>query len=191
LRILRSPAETPGFENLLIPTGTAEVGPGQAVGLPDPFAGASPELSRPIEHRVDQSNPFPDRPLAPFRSYWRESTFLRAVGLGFASCVAAWHDWARVAGKRGVVELRRGQLVIPSDLGTNPGRCSIPARLRSGAPWSVAVPMELELIPWPEVFATTWLALCPRRRVHLSGRYFRAGHALLDQVTAGLVLHAD
>jgi hypothetical protein len=50
--------------------------------------------------------------------------------------------------------------------------------------------MELELVPWPEVFATTWLALCPRRRVHLSGRYFRAGHALLDQVTARLMLHA-
>jgi hypothetical protein len=191
LRILRSPAETPGFENLLTPTGEAEAGPGQAAGLPDPFSDISPALSRPIEHPVDQSNPFPHRPLGPYRPYWRESTFLRAVGLGFAPCVAAWHDWALQAGRRGVVELGRGQLVIPPDLGRHPGRCAIPTRLRRGAPWSPAVPMELELVPWPEVFATTWLALCPRRRMHLNGRYFRAGHALLDQVTAGLVLYAD
>ena len=187
----RFSAERADFENLLTASGGDDDGaPGEPIRLPEPFSHASPALPPPGEHRVDQSNPFPDRPRGPYRPHWRESTFLRAVGLGFAPCLAALHQWRQSAGGRGDVELGRGQLVIPPDLGRQPGRCSIPVRLRQGAPWSLAVPMELELIPWPEVFATTWLALCPRRRVHLSGRYFRAGHALLDELTAGLLLHA-
>lgn len=190
MRTPRSPVETADFENLLtVYAGDDEVS-GETISLPDPFSDVPPALPRPVEDRAELSDPFPARPRGPYRPYRRESTFLRAVGLGLAPCLAALSDWGQRAGERGVVELGRGQLVIPSDLGRQPGGCSMPARLHRGAPWSLAVPMELELVPWPEVFATTWLALCPRRRVHLSMRYFRAGHALLDQVTAGLLLIA-
>jgi hypothetical protein len=100
------------------------------------------------------------------------------------------HEWGQEAERQGALGVGRSELLIPCHLGPHPGRCSVEVRLRRGAPWSLAVPMELELIPWPEVFATTWLALCPRRRVHLSRRYFRAGHSLLDRLTAGLLRHA-
>ncbi len=189
MRTSRSPADAADFENLL----TADVGRDRAIGparrLPDPFP-APVAPAPPFEDRAEPSNPLPPRPRGPYRPYWRESTFLRAVALGFAPCLAAWHEWCRHDGRRGVIELGCGRLVIAPDLGQLQGRCSIPVRLRRGAPWSLAVPMELEMIPWPEVFATTWLAVCPRRRVHLSRRYFRAGHTLLDAVTAGLLLHA-
>jgi hypothetical protein len=185
----RSPARTADFENVLTARGSGDGARGQAIRLPDPFSDASP-TPRHVEDRAEHSDPFPARPLGPYRPYWRESTFLRAVGLGIAPCLSAWHEWGQDAGRQGVLEVGRCELVIPPDLGRRSGRCSIPARLRRGAPWSLAIEMELELIPWPEIFATTWLALCPRRRVHLSGRYFRAGHALLDQLTAGLLLHA-
>ncbi len=190
MRTSRSPAETVDFENLLTAPAGDDSASGEAISLPDPFSGVSPALPRPIEDRAEHSDPFPARPGVPYRPYRRESTFLRAVGLGLAPCLAALDDWGHRAGERGVVELGRGQLVIPPGLGWQPGGCSMPARLRRGARWSLAVPMELELVPWPKVFATTWLALCPRRRVHLSRSYFRAGHALLDQVTAGLLLLA-
>jgi hypothetical protein len=186
----RFSAERADFENLLTAAGGDDGATGEPIRLPDQFSDVSPALPPPVEYRVDRSNPFPDRPRGPYRPYWRESTFLKAVGLGFPPCLAALHKWAERAGGRSVIELGRSELVIPADLGRHTGRCSIPARLRRRAPWSLAVPMELELIPWPEVFATTWLALCPRRRVHLSRRYFRAGHALLDQVTAALLVHA-
>jgi hypothetical protein len=190
MRTSRSPAGTADFENLLTTSGSTDGATGETIRLPDPFSDVSPELPRPVEDRAPESNPFPDRPRGPYRPYWRESTFLRAVGLGFAPCLAAVHEWGQRAGEPGVIEVGRGQLEVASDLGRQPGRCALRARLHRGSVWSFAVPMELELIPWPEVFATTWLALCPRRRVHLSGRYFRAGHALLDQVSAGLLLLA-
>jgi hypothetical protein len=191
MRTFRSPAETADFENLLTVSAVDDGATSEAIRLPDPFSDVSPALPPPVEDRAEHSNPIPARPRGPYRPYWRESTFLRAVGLGFAPCLSALREWDKRAGERGTVDLKRGQLVIPSDLGRQPGRCTIPARLRRGAAWSLAVPMELELVPWPEVFATTWLALCPRRRVHLSRRYFRAGHALLDDVTARLLLLAD
>jgi hypothetical protein len=191
MRTLRSPVETADFENLLTACAGDDGATGEAIRLPDPFSDVPPALPPPVEDRAEHSNPFPARPRGPYRPYWRESTFLRAVGLGFAPCLAALREWGKRAGERGIVDLKRGQLVIPSDLGRQPGRCTVPARLRRGAAWSLPVPMELELVPWPEVFATTWLALCPRRRVHLSRRYFRAGHALLDDVTARLLLLAD
>jgi hypothetical protein len=190
MRTFRSPAETTDFDNLLTACAGDDNATGEAIRLPDPFSDVSPALPPPVEDRAEHSNPFPARPRGPYRPYWRESTFLRAVGLGFPPCLAALRECGQRSSERGIVELGRGQLVIPPDLGRRPGRCAIPARLRRGAPWSLALPMELELIAWPEVFATTWLALCPRRRVHLSGRYFRAGNALLDQVTAGLLLLA-
>jgi hypothetical protein len=185
----RSPARTADFENLLTTRGGGDGATGQAIRLPDPFSDASP-TSPHVEDRAEHSDPFPARPLGPYRPYWRESMFLRAVGLGFAPCLAAWHEWGQEDGREGVLEVGRSELVIPPDLGRRPVQCSIPTRLRRDAPWSRAVAMELEIIPWPEVFATTWLALCPRQRVHLSRRYFRGGHALLDQLTAGLLLHS-
>jgi hypothetical protein len=187
----RSPVETADFENLLTDCASDDGATAEEIRLPDPFSDGSPALPPPIEDGAEHANPFPAQPRGPYFPYWRDSTFLRAVGLGFAPCLAALREWGKRAGERRIVELGRGQLVIPSDLGRQPGRCTIPARLRRGAAWSLAVPMELELVPWPEVFATTWLAVCPRRRVHLSRRYFRAGHALLDEMTARLLLLAD
>jgi hypothetical protein len=191
MRTFRSPVETADFDNLLTACAGDDNATGDAIRLPDPFSNMSAALPPPVEDRAEHSNPFPARPRGPYRPYWRESTFLRAVGLGFAPCLSALREWGHRASERGIVELGRGQLAIPPDLGGQPtARCTISARLRRGAPWSLALPMELELIPWPEVLGTTWLALCPRRRVHLSGRYFRAGHALLDEVTARLLLLA-
>jgi hypothetical protein len=186
MRILRSSVETPDFENLLTPNGTGGSGPSRAITLPDPFADAPMAAAHPVEPRVEHSSSFPGPRSGPYRPYWRESTFLRAVGLQHTRCVAALCEW----GSGGVVKLGRSRLVIPSDLAQRGGPCSVPARLQRAAPWAFALPMELELIPWSHAFPTTWLALCPRRRVHLSRRYFRAGHALLDQLTAGLLLHA-
>ena len=211
MRIPRSPAETPGFDNLLAPAGVEEAGASRALELPDPFGGTRPALERRNEPPASQGNALPGPSLGPFRPSWRESTFLRAVGLGFAPCLSSLHEWNQRSGRRGVVDLRHGRLVISPDVasGGDLGRCSITVRLRRGAPWcggvprlqgvpaSVAmpwplgVPMELELVPWPEIFATTWLVLIARRRVRLSRRYFRAGHALLDELTAGLLHHAE
>jgi hypothetical protein len=187
LRILRSPVETPDFENLLTPAGEAESVHRPVIALPDLFAGTSSAPARPTETPAERSIPFPARPPGPNRPYWRESTFLRAIGLRYSDCVTALCEW----GRSGVVDLWRGRLVIPPNLAEQPDECSVQARLRRGAPWALAIPMELELIPWSQTFATTLLAFCPRRRVHLSRRYFRAGHGLLDQITAGLLLHAS
>jgi hypothetical protein len=187
MRILRSPVETPDFENLLTPDADTEAIEGPLIALPDQFGGASPVAVPPMDPPAERSGPFPARPPGPYRPYWRESTFLRAVGLRYADCVTALCHW----GRSGVIDLRRGRLVIPPNLAEEPDDCSVPARLRRGAPWALATPMELELVPWSQTFATTLLVLCPRRRVHLSRRYFRAGHGLLDQLTAGLLLHAS
>jgi hypothetical protein len=186
MRILRSTVETPDFENLLTPNRIGEAGPGPATALPDPLADAPLAAAHAIEPQAERSSSFPAPRSGPYRPYWHESTFLRAVGLQHARCVAALCKW----GSSGVVELGRSRLVVPGDLAQQRGPCSVPARLHRGAPWSLALPMELELIPWSHIFPTTWLALCPRRGVYLSRRYFRAGHALLDQLTAGLLLHA-
>ena len=187
MRILRSPAETPDFENLLTPTdGDADPEP----RLPDPFTGAPVAEGQPVDLGPEHSDPFPRRPLGPYRPYWCESTFLRAVGLGFEPCVTALHEWGCQRGRRGVLYVGRSQLLLPAGVAAHRGRYTVMVRLRRGSRWSPAVPMELELIPWSRAFATTWLALCPRRRVHRSRRYFRAGHALLDQVTEGLLVHA-
>lgn len=186
MRILRSPVETPDFENLLRPTGSAEAGRGQPAWLPDPFDDTTPEAARPIEPRADRVEPFPARPLGPYRPHWRESTFLRAVGLEHTRCVGVLCQW----GRRGVFSLGRSDLLVPADLVRYPGRHVVEVNLRRSAPWSLAVPMELELIPWSQTFATTWLALCPRRRVRLSRRYFRAGHAFLDRLVTELLTYA-
>ena len=52
MRTLRSPAETPDFENLLTATGGGEPGSEQARGLPDPFADASLATGQPHEPQV-------------------------------------------------------------------------------------------------------------------------------------------
>jgi hypothetical protein len=125
--------------------------------------------------------------------------------------MSALREWGQRSGRRGVVDLRHGRLVISPEVasGVDPGPCSIKVRLRRGVlwsvdaprlqgvqssvaiPWPLSVPMELELVPWPEIFATTWLVLIARRRVRLSRHYFRAGHALLDELTAGLLHHGE
>src|SRR5437868_6685910 len=181
MRTLRSPAETPDFENLLTATGGGEPGSEQARGLPDPFAHASLATGQPHELQVGHSSPLPSPRLGPYRPYWRESMFLRAVNLELGRCVAALEEWAEQSGRGGVLHVGRSQILIPAGATGDSGRYLIGARLGRWAPWSLDVPMELELIPWSAAVATTWLALCPRRRVHLSRRYFRAGHALLDQ----------
>lgn len=185
MRIIRTPLERADFENLLIPPGEDEQAR-EASDAGDLFADAPLAMAAAMERPVEDSGPLPARPPGPYRLYWRESTFLRAVGLHYPECVAALCEW----GRRGVVDLERGHVVIPPNLAERCGRCILPARLRRRARLSLAVPMELELIPWSQTFATTWLALCPRRHVHLSRRYFRSGHALLDELTAGLLLHA-
>ncbi|HWC40329.1 MAG TPA: hypothetical protein VG476_17490 [Acidimicrobiales bacterium] len=187
MRILRSPVETSDFENLLTSAAETEAVHDPAIALLDRFAGGSPPAVPALETPEERSNPFGARPPGPNRPYWRESTFLRAIGLRYADCVTALCEW----GRSGLVDLRRGRLMIPPNLVEQPDECSVPARLCRGAPWALDIPMELELIPWSETFATTLLTLCPRRRVHLSRRYFRAGHGLLDQLTAGLLLHAS
>ena len=188
MRISRSSAETPDFENLLTPAVGDEAAPAQTAGLADPFADAPLAGSHegPAELGVERPIPPPVRSLRQDRPYWRESTFLRAVGVPYRACVTALCDWS----EGGVVELRRGRLVVPSTLAQRVGGCTIRARLRRGPAWSPPMPMELELIPWSQTLATTWLALFPRRRVLLSRRYFRAGHALLDEVAAGLQARA-
>lgn len=211
MRIPRSPSESPDFDNLLAHAGVDEAGASQAFALPDPFGGTQLTIGPRDELPALQGNALPGPSLGPYRPSWRESTFLRAVGLGLDSCLAALGEWGQRSGQRGVVDLRHGRLVISPDVarGGDPGRCSIPVRLRRGAqwlvgaarlqgvpasaamPWPLGVPMELELVPWPEIFATTWLVLIARRRVRLSRRYFRAGHALLDELTAGLLRHAE
>jgi hypothetical protein len=46
------------------------------------------------------------------------------------------------------------------------------------------VPMRLEISPWTSTDATTWLELVPLRAVRPDRRYYRAGHALLDEISA-------
>ena len=47
------------------------------------------------------------------------------------------------------------------------------------------VPVELDV--WPHSSYRTRLVLRPRRRVHVSRRWFRVGHAVLDRLTEDLV----
>src|SRR5205823_14769731 len=114
MRILRSPAETPDFENLLISAGGGEPGSDQALGLPDPFAHASLATGQPLDPQVGQSSPLPLPRLGPYRPYWRESMFPRAVSLEFGRCIAALEEWAKQSGRGGVLHVGRSQDLLAS-----------------------------------------------------------------------------
>lgn len=114
-------------------------------------------------------------------------TFPRLLDLPFALCVAALQMWWRQEGVDSVLTVGHSRLMRPAVIGDAGG-------------WTVAVelggrgarrrlPMELQIHRWSE--STTLLDLIPRRRVWPSALYFRAGHALQDELRRGILTHSS
>jgi hypothetical protein len=155
---------------------------------PDPVAvaegAASPE--RPVHERPFVSGAvLPAQSLCLYRSTALTLSFPRAIDLPFEVSVAALHRWWRRESREGELVVQRSRLVGPPRLDQTQYRLDV--RLgRLGWP---TVAMELEFEPWFTSFGTK-LVLHPRRTLRPARRYFLAGHALMDGVTAALILHA-
>jgi hypothetical protein len=106
--------------------------------------------------------------------------FLRMVrlpGRRLGELLDGW--WATRAGP---ITLSR-RLRVRSLVGDPAAGWMLRGELRRLTRWHW-VPVEIELFPMGNDFA--WMTMTPRTRVLVSSRYFRTGHAVLDQLTAEL-----
>ena len=139
--------------------------PPQPPGPPEPLAGE--------DHHAGMSA------VAGPLSFWR------IVPIPFAAWVAALERWQLTA--RGG-ELRLGHSVLRGPAGHDPhfGTCRIEVRLARG-PLRPPVRMQLHIDHWTATAAA--IELIPCQRVGPTGAYFRAGRALLDDLTCALCVH--
>jgi hypothetical protein len=116
-------------------------------------------------------------------------TFARLVDMQFEECICALRVWwLRQESTEG---LRVGCSRLswdPGEQALRSGRCKIAVRLHRGGARRL-LPMELQLLPWSSLQGVTFLELVPRRAVRPGSRYYRAGHALIDQVILELRAH--
>ena len=128
----------------------------------------------------------------PVESLWLNRTtallrsFPRAVDLPYEVSLVALQRWWRESARADELRLGRSRLRGPPALVRRTCRLDVQLAQR----WRPAVAMELELEPWFGTFGTK-MTLHPRRLARPSRRYFRAGHALMDTVTAKLFRYAD
>jgi hypothetical protein len=139
--------------------------------------------------------PLPAEPLFLLRTAGIRPTFVRALMLPFASSVAALERWREEAGGAALA-VGPGRLLIPP-----PGPAAAPAFAAAAAPAYVVrmhvrrvpihagVSMRLELFPWIDPYGTK-ISLRPGGGARAGRGYFRAGHAVLDAVVAGLDRYA-
>jgi hypothetical protein len=109
----------------------------------------------------------------------------RIVPIPFAACVAALDSWQLTRPGR---ERRFGPNVLrgPAEHDHRLGTWRIEVRLARG-PLRPPVRMQLHIDHWSAT--ATAIELIPCQRVSPTGAYFRAGRALLDDLTCALRAH--
>jgi hypothetical protein len=148
------------------------------------------ELDRPPRERrsrpprAPRPEPGIAAPAPPSRSNparWVDRQFIRVVDVPLATSVASLE---RLTPSRGWRRARRGgarfEVRSRGDAGGGPVVVGVELHRR----FARTLSMELELGPW--LLAGTRIDLRPRHPVRATRRYFRVGHAFLDQVVTGL-----
>jgi len=144
-------------------------------------ADADPRADPPAVRTLPPWTPMPDATVVSLQSSLR-SSFSRMFGLRPAQLVALdeWWSYRQLGGR---VAIGR-RLVLEEPRRTNGGAWRITGRLR--APLRArSIPIEIAL--WPRLDAWTKLSVEPQRGVHVSRRYFRSGHRVLDRFCTELM----
>lgn len=111
-------------------------------------------------------------------------TFIRFVDQPFDDCMSSLERLWERRGMTGWIEVGRS---LVSDGGWEPGsgHRTLAVCLDRGR-MVPRMPMELHLLPWAAASGLTFLELLPNRAVRPGGRYYRAGHAFLNQFAMAL-----
>ncbi len=114
----------------------------------------------------------------------QEPAFVRLIDIPFAVCVDRLERlWVREDGLSGV-QVGRSQLLWMSH-GLGQDCCEVAAQLHHAA-FLPRLRMRLRLLAWSSLRGLTHVELVPCRSVLAGGRYYAAGHALLDSLIAEL-----
>jgi hypothetical protein len=161
--------------------------PGYFDELPDAtfVSGSDGPPVRPLDRWPVVASVLPVESLCLNRSTALLRSFPRAVDLPYEASLVALQRWWRERARGDELGLGRSRLHGPPALGRRTCRLEVHLAQR----WRPAVAMELELEPWFGTFGTK-MTLHPRRMARPSRRYFRAGHAFMDAVTARLFRYA-